>query len=62
MKVAFIGNIRSKCGVAIYNELLFSALGKEVETKFFAEKNREEDTENIQYCWDREEFPKLELI
>ena len=62
MKVAFIGNIRSKCGVAIYNELLFNALGKEVETKFFAEKNGEEDTENIQYCWDREEFPKLELI
>ena len=59
MKVAFIGNIRSKCGVAIYNELLFNALKDEVETKFFAERNGDKDTENIQYCWDRKEFPNL---
>jgi glycosyltransferase involved in cell wall biosynthesis len=62
MKVAFIGNIKSKCGIAIYNELLFNALKTRSEVKFFAERNGEESRDDINYCWDRTEFPKLSLI
>jgi hypothetical protein len=62
MKVAFIGNINSKCGIAVYNELLFNALKEFTEIKFFSERNGEEDNKDITYCWDREEFPKLSLI
>jgi glycosyltransferase involved in cell wall biosynthesis len=61
MKVAFIGNIYSKCGIATYNEQLYSALSPLCEVKFFAEKS-ENQVENINYCWDRNEFPKVALI
>lgn len=62
MKVAFIGNIYSRCGIATYNEKLYEALKSVCEIKFFAEKNGFQDTENIKYTWEREEFPKLGLI
>jgi glycosyltransferase involved in cell wall biosynthesis len=62
MKIAFIGNVNSKCGIAVYNELLFKALKEFAEIKFFSERNGEEDNKYIAYCWDREEFPKLSLI
>lgn len=64
MKVAFIGNIYSKCGIATYNENLLDALKSYVEIRFFAEKNgiEGEESEVLQYCWDREEFPKTSLV
>lgn len=62
MKVAFIGNIFSKCGIATYNEKLFASLKKRCEVVFFAERNGNKDENDIRYCWNREEFPKCELI
>jgi len=62
MRVAFIGNIHSKCGIATYNEQLFSALEGLCDIHFFAEKNGNPDSDNIKYCWEREEFPKSNLI
>jgi glycosyltransferase involved in cell wall biosynthesis len=63
MKVAFIGNIYSRCGIATYNENLLEVLKNHCEISFFAERNgRNEDTDVVKYCWDREEFPKTTLI
>jgi glycosyltransferase involved in cell wall biosynthesis len=60
-KVAFIGNIYSQCGIATYNEQLYLALKKMYDVRFFAEKNGQTSDE-INYCWSRNEFPKLDLI
>lgn len=61
-KIAFVGNIYSKCGIATYNQQLFSALKRHTDVQFFAEINGLEDSEDVCYCWNREEFPKLNLI
>lgn len=61
MRVAFIGNIHSKCGIATYNEQLYVSLKEICSVKFFAEKN-DSITEDIDHCWVRDEFPKLSLI
>lgn len=62
MRIAFVGNINSKCGIAEYNQLLLEALTNKATVHFFAEKNGQENTDQITYCWNRNEFPKLDLI
>lgn len=63
MRVAFIGNIYSKCGIATYNEELLKALRPYCNIHFFAEKcDNQQTADYITYCWDRNEFPKYELI
>lgn len=63
MKVAFIGNIHSQCGIATYNIQLLNSLKKYCDVHFFAEKIENEiSDESITYCWKRTEFPKLDLI
>lgn len=62
MKIAFIGNIHSQCGISTYNENLFASLKLVSDVKFFGEKNGNESNGDITYCWYRNEFPKLNLI
>lgn len=62
MRIAFIGNIYSQCGIATYNERLLNSLKNYEKVHFFAEKNGREDTVDITYCWDRNEFPKISLV
>jgi glycosyltransferase involved in cell wall biosynthesis len=62
MRVAFVGNIYSKCGIATYNEQLFNALSKHCDVHFFAEHISDQKYTNVTQCWKREEFPKLSLI
>lgn len=62
MKIALISVYNTSCGIATYNKGLISELSSLADVKIFAEKNNCPDTEDIKYCWDRDEHPKMELI
>lgn len=59
MKIAFICNWRTPCGISTYTQYVVEALrGKVKEVKIFSEKESKEDTshdeeENVSRCWKR---------
>ena len=69
IKVAFIGNFGTACGIATYNETLLNELKYHVDLKLFAEYD--DDNKSVRLpndpswvirCWSRTEHPKKELI
>lgn len=66
-KVAFIGGYGSHCGVSTYNEELIEELNRYSDVKVFAEFLYESESSSndpwwVKRCWDREDFPKRQLI
>ena len=69
IKVAFIGNYGTACGIATYNQALINELKYHVDIKVFAEYADEErstrlpdDPSWIIRCWSRHDHPKTDLI
>ncbi len=69
IKVAFIGNYGTACGIATYNEALINELKYHVDIKVFGEYADEEkssrlpdDPSWIIRCWSRNDHPKTDLI
>lgn len=69
IKVAFIGNYGTACGIATYNEYLTSELKHHVDLRLFAEYNGDDRSERIPgdpawvtRCWTRNQHPKSDLI
>ena len=62
LKVGFISVYNTRCGIATYNEALLRELRKLCEVRIFAERNGEESSDNIRYCWNREKWPQFKLI
>lgn len=69
IKVAFIGNFGTSCGISTYNEALLNELKYHVDLKVFAEYFDNSKTEKIPddpswviRCWSRDEHPKTDLI
>ena len=69
LKVAFIGNYGTSCGISTYNEALLSELRYHVDVKVFAEyfdssklQRMPDDPSWVLRCWSRDEHPKTDLI
>ncbi len=69
LKVAFIGNYGTSCGISTYNEALLKELRYHCDVKVFAEYydnekliRLEEDPSWVIRCWDRNQHPKTDLI
>lgn len=69
IKVAFIGNYGTACGIATYNEYLLSELKQHVDLRLFAEYNGDDRSERmpedpywVTRCWTRNQHPKSDLI
>lgn len=69
IKVAYIGNYGTACGIATYNEYLLSELKQHVDLRLFAEYNGDDRTERlpddpywVTRCWTRNQHPKSDLI
>lgn len=69
IKVAFIGNYGTACGIATYNEYLLSELKHHVDLRLFAEYNGDDRAERlpedpywVTRCWTRNQHPKSDLI
>jgi hypothetical protein len=69
IKVAFIGNYGTACGIATYNEALITELKYHVDIKVFAEYSDEQRSSRLTddpswliRCWSRNDHPKTDLI
>lgn len=69
IKVAFIGNYGTACGIATYNQFLLSELKHHVDLRLFAEYNGDDKSERlpedpywVTRCWTRNQHPKSDLI
>lgn len=63
MKIGYISGYFGKCGLISYCHAQVKELSKLCEVRVFAERADDAPQEtNIVYCWDRNEFPKLELL
>jgi glycosyltransferase involved in cell wall biosynthesis len=62
LKVGFISVYNTRCGIATYKEALIRELEKLCEVRIFAERNGEESTKNVRYCWNREKWPQFKLM
>lgn len=62
MRIALISVFSIPCGIATYNANLAQGLSKFCDLKIFAEDCNFPDTEEIKYCWNRNEHAKLRLI
>ena len=69
IKVAFIGNYGTACGIATYNEFLLSELKQHVDLRLFAEYKGDDKSERLPEdpywvirCWTRNQHPKSDLI